>query len=50
MKRLVREGADMTIDQQMRLERDAAVRALPGDDVAEGLDAFESRRKPAFKC
>ncbi|WP_163121009.1 enoyl-CoA hydratase/isomerase family protein [Halomonas sp. KRD171] len=50
MKRLAREGADMTIDQQMRLERDAAVRALPGNDVAEGLDAFENRRTPAFKC
>ena len=49
MKRLAREGADMAIDQQMRLERDAAVRALPGEDVAEGLDAFENRRKPAFK-
>jgi len=50
MKRLAREGADMTIDQQLRLERDAAVRVLPSDDVAEGLDAFENRRKPAFKC
>ncbi|MBC7286066.1 enoyl-CoA hydratase/isomerase family protein [Hoeflea sp.] len=50
MKRLAREGADLGIDQQMRLERDAAVRALPGDDVAEGLDAFEGRRKPAFQC
>lgn len=49
MKRLAREGADLGIDQQMRLERDAAVRALPSDDVAEGLDAFENRRKPAFK-
>lgn len=49
MKRLAREGADMAIDQQMRLERDAAVRALPSDDVAEGLDAFENRRTPEFK-
>lgn len=49
MKRLAREGADLGIDQQMRLERDAAVRALPSDDVAEGLDAFENRRTPAFK-
>jgi len=50
MKRLTREGADMNIDQQMRLERDAAVRALPGADVAEGLDAFENRRTPDFKA
>lgn len=50
MKRLAREGADLGIDQQMRLERDAAVRALPSDDVAEGLDAFENRRVPEFKA
>ena len=49
MKRLAREGADMTTDQQMRLERDAAVRALPSADVTEGLAAFEGRRKPDFK-
>ena len=49
MKRLARDGADLGIDQQMRLERDAAVRALPSNDVAEGLDAFENRRNPAFK-
>ena len=49
MKRLAREGADLTIDQQMRLERDAALRALPSADVAEGLDAFEKRRTPDFK-
>ncbi len=49
MKRLAREGADMTIDQQMRLERDAAVCALPSADVAEGLDAFENHRTPQFK-
>ena len=49
MKRLAREGADLGIDQQMRLERDAAVRALPSDDVTEGINAFENRRKPEFK-
>lgn len=49
MKRLAREGADLGIDQQMRFERDAAVRALPSTDVAEGLDAFENKRKPVFK-
>lgn len=48
MKRLAREGIEMTLDQSMRLERDAAVRHLPGPDVAEGLDAFVNRRAPAF--
>lgn len=49
MKRLAREGADLGIDQQMRLERDSAVRVLPSEDVAEGLDAFANRRTPSFK-
>jgi enoyl-CoA hydratase/carnithine racemase len=49
MKRLAREGADMSIDQQMRLELNAAARALPSADAAEGLDAFENRRIPDFK-
>ena len=49
MKRLAREGSDLGIDQQMRLERDAAIRALPSGDVAEGLEAFENKRKPDFK-
>lgn len=48
MKRLAREGIEMSLDQSMRLERDAAVRHLPGVDVAEGLDAFVNRRKPNF--
>lgn len=49
MKRLARAGLDMTLDQSMRLERDAALRALPSEDVSEGLDAFENRREPKFK-
>ena len=48
MKRLAREGADLAIDAQMRLERDAALRVLPGADVAEGLAAFRARREPQF--
>jgi enoyl-CoA hydratase/carnithine racemase len=48
MKRLGREGVELGLDQAMRLERDAAVRHLPGPDVAEGLDAFANRREPRF--
>ena len=49
MKRLAREGIELTLDQAMQLERDAARRALPSANVAEGLDAFENRRAPDFK-
>lgn len=49
MKRLAREGADLAIDEQMRLEREAALRVLPSADVAEGLNSFEGRRTPNFK-
>ncbi|WP_288048143.1 enoyl-CoA hydratase/isomerase family protein [Acidiphilium sp.] len=48
MKRLGREGLEMTLDQGMRLERDAALRHLPGADAAEGLAAFAGRRAPQF--
>lgn len=48
MKRLAREGADQTLTQAMRLERDAVLRHFPGTDVAEGLDAFANRRQPKF--
>ena len=50
VQRVAREGADLGIDQRTRRARDAAVRALPSDDVAEGLDAFENRRAPEFKA
>ncbi|WP_373089452.1 enoyl-CoA hydratase/isomerase family protein [Sneathiella sp.] len=49
MKRLARDGIEMSLEQGLRLERDAAVRHLQDSDVAEGLDAFENRRKPKFK-
>lgn len=49
MKRLARDGLDMTLDQGLRLERDAAVQALCGADVRTGLAAFETRTVPQFK-
>jgi enoyl-CoA hydratase/carnithine racemase len=49
MKRLARTGIDMPLAEAMLLERKAAVRHLQGADTAEGLGAFENRRKPDFK-
>lgn len=48
MKRLAREGVEKTFDEGLSLEKQAAVRALPGVDVREGLDAFGGRRQPRF--
>lgn len=48
MKRLAREGAELTLEQSMRLERDAALRHLPGATVREGLAAFVEKRNPVF--
>ncbi|MEZ5901573.1 MAG: enoyl-CoA hydratase/isomerase family protein [Hyphomicrobiaceae bacterium] len=48
MKRLGREGIELSLEQGMRLERDSALRHLPGADVAEGLSAFAGRREPKF--
>jgi enoyl-CoA hydratase/carnithine racemase len=48
MKRLARQGADMTLEQSMRLERDAVVRHLQGADGAEGIASFDERRAPRF--
>lgn len=49
MKRLARTGLEKPLSEAMMLERKAAVRHLQGADTAEGLAAFESRRKPNFK-
>jgi len=48
MKRLARDGAQMTLQDALALEVDAVVDALRSADVAEGLSAFEARRKPVF--
>jgi len=48
MKRLARDGAQMTLQGGLALEVDAVVDALRSADVAEGLSAFEARRKPVF--
>lgn len=48
MKRLARQGGDTTLRDGLQLEQDIAVDALLSPDVTEGLDAFQSRRKPRF--
>jgi len=49
MKHLARRGADQALLNRLRLEEDIASGVLLGQDVEEGLDAFEQRRKPSFK-
>ncbi|MDX5361613.1 MAG: enoyl-CoA hydratase/isomerase family protein [Alphaproteobacteria bacterium] len=48
MKRLARQGLDRPLEDGIRLERDAVIVHLQGDDVSEGLAAFEGRRTPRF--
>lgn len=48
MKRLARQGTDKALEDGLRLEQDLAVDALLSPDVAEGLAAFQARRKPRF--
>ena len=48
MKHLARRGMELPIEEAMRFEVDAATVHLAGSDTAEGLAAFEARRKPNF--
>jgi enoyl-CoA hydratase len=48
MKRLARRGLELPLAEGLALEQDLAVPALLGDDVGEGLAAFEERRTPQF--
>ena len=48
MKRLAREGIDLSNADAMALEAEAAARHIVGPDTAEGLAAFEARRNPNF--
>ena len=48
MKRLARKGLDLPHDAAMHFEAEAAARHITGPDAAEGLAAFEARRKPNF--
>lgn len=48
MKRLARQGLEITPDAGLRLEESLAPGALAHPHAAEGLAAFEARRKPVF--
>ena len=49
MKRLAREGADITLAKSLVMEEDIGLHALLHPDVTEGLAAFQQRREPDFK-
>lgn len=49
MKRLARQGLDGTLGAGLDLEAGVIIEALLGQDVREGLAAFEERRPPMFK-
>lgn len=48
MKRLAREGIEGRLADGIRLELELATKHLIGGDAAEGLAAFQERRKPNF--
>lgn len=48
MKRMFAEGANMTLDAQLDVERDAQRVAGAGADFREGVAAFLQRRSPVF--
>ena len=49
MKRLARQGLDGPLAVGLKREADLVPVMLRGDDVGEGLAAFEARREPVFK-
>lgn len=48
MKRLARKGIELTLKDGLALEAKAALKHIMRNDVAEGLSAFETRRRPKF--
>jgi enoyl-CoA hydratase len=48
-KRLIRDGANYTLPQANKLERDAFGASFATDDQEEGMTAFLEKRAPSFK-
>ncbi len=49
MKQLVRDGLEQSLDTAIKLEYTMLQAHMRSEDVAEGLDAFENKRRPEFK-
>ena len=48
IKRCVHEGAELTLDEGLALERDLIEQLFRSKDAAEGLTAFVEKRDPEF--
>ncbi len=48
-KEAVIKGADMSLEQSLRLEADLAILLHTDPERVEGIDAFNARRKPDFR-
>ena len=48
-KEAVLKGADMSLEQSLRLEADLAILLHTDPERVEGIDAFNTRRKPDFR-
>ena len=48
LKEAVMSGADMTLQQGLRLESDLSILLHSTRDRAEGLQSFQTRRRPRF--
>jgi enoyl-CoA hydratase/3-hydroxyacyl-CoA dehydrogenase len=48
-KSVMNRGLDMSLDEALRFEGDSAGRTFGTEDRAEGMRAFQERRKPVFQ-
>lgn len=48
MKRLLREGLDLPLDDALTIEQEALARLFDSADASEGVRAFTEKRRPTF--